>query len=66
MRWGRGVTVRLGNPLRVLIHAPRFENPFGKVQTGEEMAARLDAAWMMMAEVKKVHPDAEISVEIEA
>ena len=35
------------------------------LSSGEETNARLETAWQTAERVKKVHPDAEISVEVE-
>ena len=62
---GPGVIIPLENHLRVIIRAERIENPFGEMQTGKEMSTRLETAWQAAEEVKRVHPNAEISVEVE-
>lgn len=56
-----GVIIPLENPLRVHIRAARRETPLGAVMAGEAM----DAAWRAVEAVKKEHPDAEISVEMD-
>lgn len=56
-----GIIVPLENPLRVHIRAAKRETPLGAVMADEA----LQAVWRAEEEVKKVHPDAEISVEVE-
>lgn len=56
-----GIIVRLENPLRVHIRAAKRETPLGAVMADEA----LQAVWQTVEKVKKVHPDAEISVEVE-
>jgi len=52
-------------PLRVHIRALRNGSPLGEVWSGENTGTRLEAVWQTVEEVKKVHPNAEISVEVE-
>jgi phage tail tube protein FII len=52
-------------PLRVNIRVERRESPLGEMLTGENAETRLETAWKAMEEVKRVHPNAEISIEVE-
>ena len=60
-----GMMIALENPLRVHIRVARNESPTGEILTGESAGTRLETAWQAVEEVKKVHPNAEISVEVE-
>jgi len=60
-----GAIVTLENPLRVNIRAARHESPLSEMLDGENAGTRLKAAWQTVEEVRKVHPNAEISVEVE-
>jgi len=60
-----GVIAKLENPLRVNIRAARHGSPLGEMLDGENAGTRLKTAWQTVEEVKKVYPNAEISIEVE-
>ena len=53
------------NPLKVHIRITKSNRPIGEIRPDENRETSLETALRMVGEVKKVHPNAEICVEVE-
>ena len=60
-----GAIIPMENPLQVHIRVKDGETPLGQMLDDEGAGARLEIAWKVVEKVKKVHPDAVISVSVD-
>ena len=60
-----GIEIPFDPPLRVNIRATKDRGPVFGVRPDEKQETSLEKALHMVEEVKKVHPNAEITVEVE-